>query len=254
MIHVSRLIQTSERNPSQWEGLTDDGECVYIRYRWGHLSIGTGKKRLGAVERLNLALLVHAQHQSVIGRVHVQPDNVAHFFDQQGVGRQFEGIGTMWLQAERPPNAADGHAAEPGGFGQTARAPMRFSARRVFQGLNDHPLDLGIAYLAGRPRSRLVVESFPARQHYSRPPSQPGLAARPMGQRLESITLFLGQNQRLFGSPGPHLSLLHLPSFLSLPAFIPSSTASATRLSIGERRSSKSFWNRLASIRGREKT
>jgi len=57
MIHVSRLIQTSERNPSQWEGLTDDGECVYIRYRWGHLSIGTGKKRLGAVERLNLALL-----------------------------------------------------------------------------------------------------------------------------------------------------------------------------------------------------
>src|SRR6516225_11184066 len=90
----------------------------------------------------------------------IQPDNVAHFFDQQGVGRQFEGISTMWLQAERPPNAADGHAAEPGGFGQTARAPMRFSARSVFQGLNDYPLDLGIAYLAGRPRSRLVVESF----------------------------------------------------------------------------------------------
>jgi len=68
----------------------------------------------------------------------------------------------MRLQAEGPPNAADGHAAEPGGFSHAARAPMRLSTGRAFQGLNDDPLDCGIADLAGRSRSGLVVESFQA--------------------------------------------------------------------------------------------
>src|SRR6516164_5163604 len=96
----------------------------------------------------------------MIGRVHVQAYNVAHFLDQQRIRRQFEGVGTMRLQAEGPPNTANSHAAEPSGFGHAARAPMRFSAGRAFQGLNDDPLDLGIAYLAGRSRSRFVIESF----------------------------------------------------------------------------------------------
>ena len=30
---------TCEACPSQWEGITDDGQEVYIRYRWGHLSV-----------------------------------------------------------------------------------------------------------------------------------------------------------------------------------------------------------------------
>src|SRR2546426_6809304 len=31
--------------------------------------------RLGAVESLNLALLVHAQHQGLVGRIQIEPDN-----------------------------------------------------------------------------------------------------------------------------------------------------------------------------------
>jgi hypothetical protein len=42
-IRISRVNQTCERNPSQWEGLTDDGTRIYARYRWGCLSIGSGK-------------------------------------------------------------------------------------------------------------------------------------------------------------------------------------------------------------------
>src|SRR5215831_20116156 len=76
----------------------------------------------------------------------------------------------MRLQTEGPPNAADGHAAEPGSFGQTTRAPMGLAARRALQGLNHHPLDVGVAYLTGRPRSRLVVESFQTRLQKSRAP------------------------------------------------------------------------------------
>ena len=71
---------------------------------------------LRAVERLNLALLIYAQHQGMIGRVHIQAHNVAHFFDQQRIGRQLECVGPMWLQAEGAPNPADRHPAKSSGL------------------------------------------------------------------------------------------------------------------------------------------
>ena len=40
------------------------------------------QQRLCTVQRLNLALLVHAQHHGVIGRIHIQAHDVAHFLDQ----------------------------------------------------------------------------------------------------------------------------------------------------------------------------
>src|SRR6266550_5880078 len=147
----------------------------------------------------------------------------------------------MRLQTEGAPNPADRHAAEPGGLGQAARAPMRMGARRTFQGLNHNLLDLSIADFARRSRSRLVIESFQASlqksgtplahhtqraaqflrhalvreslgagQHDPRPPSQRRLAARAMGQRLKPLLLVLSQSQRPFGASGSHLSLLHL--------------------------------------------
>src|SRR6266446_9190777 len=118
---------------------------------------------------------------------------------------------------------------------------MGLSAGRAFQGLNHHLLDLGIAYLAGRSwpglavesfqasfqkagapfahhaqrgthfsRHSFVIESFGASQHQACAPSQGRLATSTMGQRLQPIAFFIGQNQSLFGSPGSHLSLLHL--------------------------------------------
>src|SRR2546426_10785694 len=121
----------------------------------------------------------------------------------------------MRLQTEGAPNPADRHAAEAGGSGQTARAPMRLGARRTFQGPNHNLLDLSIGDLAGRSRSRLVIKSFQASfqksgapladhaqrgthfprhrfvveslsagQHQSRAPSQERLAARPSARGL----------------------------------------------------------------------
>src|SRR6266567_245315 len=147
----------------------------------------------------------------------------------------------MRLQTEGAPNPADRHAAEPGGLGQTARAPMRLCARCTFQGLNHNLLDLSIGDFAGCSGSRLVIESFQASlqksgtplayhaqraaqflrhalvreslgtgQHHPRPPSQERLAARPMSQRLKPFMLVLSQSQWPFGASGSHLSLLHL--------------------------------------------
>jgi hypothetical protein len=41
---VSKLIQTCKGSPSQWEGLTDDGQFIYVRYRWGCLSIAAERR------------------------------------------------------------------------------------------------------------------------------------------------------------------------------------------------------------------
>ena len=49
------------------------------------------QNRLGAVERLNLALLIHTQHQSVIGRVEIQARNIAYLLDEERIGGEFEG-------------------------------------------------------------------------------------------------------------------------------------------------------------------
>jgi hypothetical protein len=45
---------------------------------------------LGAVEGLDLALLVHAQHDGPIRRRHVQADDVANLLDEEWVGRELE--------------------------------------------------------------------------------------------------------------------------------------------------------------------
>jgi hypothetical protein len=42
-MRVNNLVQTCFACPTQYEGYTEDGRPVYIRYRWGYLSICIGK-------------------------------------------------------------------------------------------------------------------------------------------------------------------------------------------------------------------
>ena len=51
-----------------------------------------------AVQRLDLRFLVDAQHDSMIGRIDIQPGDVPDFLDQQRVGRQLEGLAPMRAQ------------------------------------------------------------------------------------------------------------------------------------------------------------
>lgn len=39
MIMIRELTMTCSACPSQWCGTTTDGDSVYIRYRWGGLSV-----------------------------------------------------------------------------------------------------------------------------------------------------------------------------------------------------------------------
>jgi hypothetical protein len=40
---VTALKKTCTACPAQWEGTLDDGRAIYVRYRWGQLSVGAGE-------------------------------------------------------------------------------------------------------------------------------------------------------------------------------------------------------------------
>ena len=43
-----------------------------------------GQHRLGTAERLNLRLLIHAQHQRMMGWIEIEPNNIPHFVISNG--------------------------------------------------------------------------------------------------------------------------------------------------------------------------
>ena len=54
-----------------------------------------GHHRLLAIKCLDLALLVHAQHERPVRRIQLQTDDVAHFLDAQRIGGELEGLGAV---------------------------------------------------------------------------------------------------------------------------------------------------------------
>jgi hypothetical protein len=66
---------------------------------------------------LDLALLIHAEHQRMLGRVHIETHDVAHFLNQLRIRRQLERVGAVRLQSKGMPNPADRHPAESARFG-----------------------------------------------------------------------------------------------------------------------------------------
>ena len=58
---------------------------------------------LAAVERLDLGLLVHTQHDGMLGRRDVEADDIAHLCHEMRVGRELERLRPMRLQTEGAP-------------------------------------------------------------------------------------------------------------------------------------------------------
>src|SRR5439155_8764491 len=56
---------------------------------------------------LDLALLVHAEHQRLVGGVEVEADNVADLLDEERIRREFEALGAVRLDAEEREVALD---------------------------------------------------------------------------------------------------------------------------------------------------
>jgi len=60
---------------------------------------------LCAIERLNLALLVHVQRHGLERRVQVKPDDIWHLVDEHRIAGELERFLSMRLQAKSTPDS-----------------------------------------------------------------------------------------------------------------------------------------------------
>src|SRR5215469_17078802 len=70
------------------------------------------KNRLRAVQGLNLAFFIHAEDDRLIGWVHIEPHNVAHFPSKFRIVTELEGLHSMGLQFVLLPNPLHGSGAD----------------------------------------------------------------------------------------------------------------------------------------------
>ena len=153
-----------------------------------------------AIERLDLGLLVHAEHQCALGWVDVEPDDIAHLVDEKRVGREFERLGQMRLEPEGPPDPRDGRLAHARRLGHRSRRPVSGVSGLLFQGLHDHGLDFVVGDGARRSGPRFVEQTLEALLHEPPTPLTHGGIVDPQigGHRLVRGTRRTGQDD-----PGP---------------------------------------------------
>lgn len=72
-----------------------------------------GNRRCGVAVRLDGGLLVHAQHQSTLGRMQIEVHDVSHLVDEIWVSGELGAFGAMRRQGEDTPDARDGGLAQP---------------------------------------------------------------------------------------------------------------------------------------------
>ena len=110
--------------------------------------------RLGAVQRLHLALLVTAQHQRTLGRRDVQAHDVFELFSELRIARDLEAAHKVRLEAMRVPMAHDGAGTDAQNFAHLARAPVR---GRLGRGLRGQIHQLGHVHLHRRRTARQIA-------------------------------------------------------------------------------------------------
>ena len=97
--------------------------------------------RLGAVERLDLGLLVHRQHDGVLRRVDIQAHHVLDLLGKPRIVGQLEGRHQMRLQAMSLPDRLNARRRDAHRLGHGSQAPVGRVRRRLRLGLLDHPHD-----------------------------------------------------------------------------------------------------------------
>lgn len=111
------------------------------------------------VQRLNLGLLIHTQHQRFVRWIQVQTDDIPDLLDEERILGEFEGLGPMRLEPEGAPDAADRTLAEPAGLRHRARTPVRRIAGQRLQCAGDHALDIGVRDRPRGPGARVIQQA-----------------------------------------------------------------------------------------------
>jgi len=143
-----------QRREQRGRPMTD----IIMRSAFG-ISDTQRQQRLRSLQGLNWTLLVHAQHQGVVGRIQVQSHNVANLFDKKGIAGQFEILDPMRLKTERSPHPMDGR------FGQfclgrhRAYTPVGPILGRGFERFPNQGGDFFIGNGTGASRTQFIVQS-----------------------------------------------------------------------------------------------
>src|SRR5262249_40931014 len=156
---------------------------------------------LGAVQSLDLALLVDAEHQGMFGWVEVQADNIEELCGEVGVVTHLEGTAQVRFQSVGVPDPVDQGAVGAERFGKGACAPVG-RVRRLLLGRHlDDPSDKSLACLRRSSTAwRIPFEAGNARLCEAVTRTSYGAAADVQLHRDVLILLALGSGQH---NPGP---------------------------------------------------
>ena len=133
-----------------------------------------GQDRLAALQRLNLALLIHTQDQGFIRWVQIQPDDVPYLLDEEGVVGKLKVTCSVRLQAEGAPDPVNGRFRQTCFCRQRTATPMRAVFRFGSQGSADRRGHLFIGNRTRPAGSQLLVQS---RESLFHEPSSPEFVA-----------------------------------------------------------------------------
>src|SRR5215210_3530223 len=135
-----------------------------------------GKAGLGAVQGLDLALLVDAEHHGTLGRIEVEPDHIDQLLLEARVVGQLEGPYQVRLDAPGGPDALHHGLGDPGVSRHGPTRPVRLCGRGGVEGVVDDGLDRllrdrglappALGYLADA-LDAVGFEAGPPRQHHS---------------------------------------------------------------------------------------
>ena len=203
-----------------------------------------GQAGLGAIERLDLALLVDRQHHGVGRRVHVEADDVLDLLGKSGVVGPLEGADTAGLEAMGLPDALHRAKRNAGRLGHRPSGPVgrlagRFRARQhkylghrfhrqrrlarqaglvPEQTLHPRPGEAALPAPHRRPADAGAPRHFGNRQSVGRMKNNP----RPLNmlQRPAPIADDSGQSRAVLGSYNHTNIMGHNPRFARLSPFV----------------------------------
>jgi hypothetical protein len=113
---------------------------VVVRHRCRATTL-EWQTQLRAIQRLNLALLVSAQHNGVFRWIEIQPNDVPELLGEPRIVAELEGLNEVGAQPVAMPNPRYGCRAHANGLRHRTLTPMRRGRRLLLSCFDNDLLD-----------------------------------------------------------------------------------------------------------------
>src|SRR5215467_8733394 len=132
------------------------------------------QNRFRPIERQDLALLIHTQHNGAVRRVQVQAHDISHFLDKLRVLGEFKVLDPMRLQSKSTPDPNDSVLRQAHFGSHQSSAPVRAVGGHGLQCLRYDLFDLLIRDPTRRTHPRLIQQAIHTGLSKSFPPLTDG--------------------------------------------------------------------------------